>query len=153
MFISNDADEDVAGRREMSDKMSEERKEWEIRAIEKAIKEKEDEIRTVQSVAIYAQPYSLVLNELGEVAVVCTPCSYNNLGESLPIGRYLQLMRPVMLGLETATRCENCGALGPMVSHWGDDESYGDKVILGGALKPYEMPEIWEEGSDYNGHV
>ena len=123
---------------------------WEKkREIEKTIigvSEKEDEICTIQSVVLYGQPYSLVLNELGEVGVVCKSCSYNN-------GDKLQLMRPVMLGLETATRCEQCGALGPMVSHWGDNESYGNKVILGGALKPYEMPEIWEEGSDYNGHV
>lgn len=105
---------------------------------------------TDECIKVYAQPYSLVLNELGQVAVVCNPCSAE---KSDKHGHDLQLMRPVMLGLETATRCEKCGALGPMVSLWGDDECFGNKVILGGALKPYEMPEIWEEGSDYNGHV
>ena len=102
------------------------------------------------SVRYYMLSHIVSCYELGEVAVVCRPCSAEKYDKH---GHDLQLMRPVMLGLETATRCENCGALGPMVSHWGDDESYGNKVILGGALKPYEMPEIWEEGSDYNGHV
>jgi len=100
--------------------------------------------------SLYEQPFSIVVNELGEIAVVCGPCT-SDARKSSGHADALSLMRPVGIGFETAARCENCGALGPMISivYVDDgelDPSFGESTVIFGS-EPTRAPESWEQGS------
>ena len=110
-----------------------------------------DEVTTLSVMLkrLYEQPWNIVVNELGEIAVACRPCT-KALVYSAPdtpeTVDSMVLMRPVDIGFETAARCEECGALGPMVSLWGDDNTFGSATIIFGQ-EPTRAPETWEQGS------
>ena len=97
---------------------------------------------------LYEQPWNIVVNELGQIAIVCSPCTKALVNDPYgnPTLESLVLMSPVDIGLETAARCEKCGELGPLVSFWGDNISYGSKTVIFGS-EPTRAPETWEQGS------